>query len=337
MSWNLITDDWRLKLLAVGLAVLLLGAVAFSQNPPTSKTMQVNIVYPAIPAGLIVINPPTKVTVTVSGLADTISSVTPSSVVASFDLSKATPGQSVKVNLVVKSLVLNVTVVNPPPPQALDIDQRASVTLPVVVRTPRVTPGWQVTKAEARCPTAPPPCSVTFDGPVSMQTNAKGESNLKAYADFTNPVENSTYDQPTQPVVLEQNGLALDMTKLAANTLPHASIDTNTVSIHIEAKAGTTSRQVVLIDSPPSNPPPTCYRITDIKVDPPSVVITATPDVLAGITTITLPGMDLSKASPPVAAFKVTIPYPANVSGLTGTTRVAYSIAQNPNCTPPSQ
>ncbi len=41
---NLITDDWRLKLLAVGLAVLMLGAVAFAQNPPTTKSFTVPIV-----------------------------------------------------------------------------------------------------------------------------------------------------------------------------------------------------------------------------------------------------------------------------------------------------
>lgn len=333
MSWNLITDDWRLKLLAVGLSVVLLGAVAFSQNPPTSKTITKTIDY-TVPPGLIVINPPKTTTVVVTGLADTISAVTSSSVAASFDLTRATPGQSVKVNLAVRSLVSGVSVQNPIVPQALYIDQRASVTLPVSVRTSRVTPGWQVTKAEARCPTAP--CSVTFDGPVSMETNAKGETNLKAFADFTSPVENSSYDVLTQPIVLEQNGITLDLAKVRANTVQQATLDTTTAAIHIEAKTGTTSRQVVLIDAPPSNPPPTCYRITDIKVDPPSVTITGTPDVLAGITTITLPGVDLSKASPPVAAFKVTITYPPNVSGLTGTTRVAYSLVQNPNCTTPS-
>ena len=33
MSW--VTESWRLKLLAIGLSVLMLGAVAFAQNPPT--------------------------------------------------------------------------------------------------------------------------------------------------------------------------------------------------------------------------------------------------------------------------------------------------------------
>jgi YbbR domain-containing protein len=326
VSW--ITDDWRLKLLALGLAVLMLGAVAFSQNPPTSKTFTKNIdIIGAGPAGLVVINPPTKTTVTVTGLADTILSVTSSSVVASIDVSKATPGPSVKVNLVVRALVAGVTVVNPILPEALNINQRAQVTLPVLVRTPRVTPGWQITKAEARCPATP--CSVIFDGPTSLETN------LKAYADFTSPVENSSYDVLTQPVLLEQNGAPVELVKLSATMVPAPTLDISTVSIHVEAKTGTTSRQVVLIDSPPSQPPPTCYRVTNVTVDPISVVLTGPPDVLARISTIALPGVDLS-AKTSDASFKVTIPYPELVNGSAATARVTYSISKNPSCAPPS-
>jgi len=60
---NLITDDWRLKLLAIGLAVLMLGAVAFSQNPPTTKSFTVPISY-QVGADLVLINPPFTTTVT---------------------------------------------------------------------------------------------------------------------------------------------------------------------------------------------------------------------------------------------------------------------------------
>ena len=326
MSW--ITDDWRLKLLALGLAVLMLGAVAFSQNPPTSKTFTKNIdIIGAGPAGLMVINPPTKTTVTVTGLADTISLVTSSSVVASIDISKATPGPNVKVNLVVKSLVLGVTVVNPVIPEALNIDQRVPFKLLVTVRTPRVTPGWQINNAQARCQTSP--CSVIFDGPASL------ESNLKAYADFTSPVENSSYDVLTQPVVLEQNGATLDLTKLAATIVPAPTLDIATVAIHIDAKTGTTTRQVVLIDSPPVHAPPTCYRVTNVAVDPITVVLTGPPDVLAKITTITLPGLDLSTATSDTT-LSVAVPYPDGVGGSAGTAKVTYSISKNPNCTSPT-
>ena len=322
MSW--ITDDWRLKLLAVGLAVLMLGAVAFSQNPPTSRTMQVGIAY-TVPSGLILVNPPTRTSVTVSGLADLVSAANSSNVVATADISKVEPGTSVRVNLVPKTVIPNISIATTP--VVLNIDQRAVVKLSVVVRTPKGTaPGWQVTKTEARCPDAP--CAVSFDGPVSR------EANLKAYADFPVPVDGS-YDFPSQKVLLEQNGTPLDLDKLVSGTQPSASLDITSVNIHIEAKSGTTSRQVALVDSPPSNTPPNCYRVTNIAVDPISVVLTGPPDVLATVTRITLPAVDLSGRTSD-ATFQVTIPFPSGVTGSAPKAKVTYSISQNPNCATPS-
>jgi YbbR domain-containing protein len=324
MSW--ITDDWKLKILALGLAALMLGAVAFSQNPPTTKTFTKSIDYSSLPSNLIIINPPARTTVTVTGVADLISSVTSSSVVASVDLSKATPGPNVNANLVAKSLVTGVSVQNPVVPIALNIDQRAKIQLTVTVRTPNVVPGWEVNQQAtyALCPNNP--CSVQFDGPVSWETN------LKAYVDFTNPIQFATDDVPTQPVVLEQNGAPLDLTR---PTLPKAGLDITTVAIHIEAKTGTTTRQVVLIDSPPVNPPPACYHVTGITIDPIAVVVTGTPEALSGITTITLPAVDLSGHTSS-ATFQATIPVPPGVSASVAKAKVTYSISFNPACATPS-
>lgn len=320
MSW--ITDDWRLKLLALGLSILMLGAVAFSQNPPKVRTIQgVSIAY-TVPADLVVINPPSKTTVSVTGLADIIASVTDSSLVATIDLTKAAPGTNVSVNLVAKSLDSRVTVLNPRVPVALTIDRRASIKLPVTARTPRVTPGWQVTKAEARCPDSP--CMVTFDGPASWETN------LKVYADFLAPVQNSTYEALTQPIVLFQNGIPLDLTR---HTIPEAGLDISTVTIHIEAKTGSSTRQVVLIDSPPSHGPKPGYRVTNIVIDPITVVITGTDAVLAKINTIALPPLDLSSYTSDIT-FRVTIAYPNGVSSSVAVARVTYSISPNPNVQP---
>ena len=324
MSW--ITEDWRLKLLALGLAVLMLGALAFSQNPPTSKTLQLGIAYTGLPTGLIVINPPTKTTVNVTGLADLVSAANAGNIQVTADLSKASSGTSVKVNLVATSVVSGVSVQTTP--VVLNIDQRAAIRLTVNVRTPKgAAPGWQITKVEALCPSSP--CSVTFDGPVSW------EANMKAYADYTAPVSSATVEYPSAPVVLERNDIPLDLSKPSSATSPQANLDINTASIHIEAKAGTTSRQVVLVDSPPSSPPPACYRITGIVIDPETVIVTGPPDALSNITTIALPAVDLSHSTS-TTTFKVTIPYPDAVNGLVGTARVTYSIAQNPNCPSPS-
>lgn len=328
MSW--VTESWRLKLLAFVLAVLMLGAVAFSQNPPTSRTFQqVPIVYTgtgpgAVPPDLILINPPTTTKVTITGLADTISSVTTGSIVASFDFTKVAAGPSAKVNLMVKSLINGVQIQDPSVPIALNIDTRKSTTLPVEVRAPNVTAGWQVTLTQARCSSTP--CAVTFTGPKTL------EDNLHAYADFLGPVENISYDILSQPVVLVQkDGSTVDLSKL--KTQPAATLDTTVVAIHIEAKTGTTSRQVVLIDAPPAHGPPPGYRVTDIKIEPLSVVISGSADALSKLTTITLPPVDLS-SNTSNTSFTITIPYPGGISGSTATARLTYFISANPNTQP---
>ena len=75
MNW--VTESWRLQLLALGLSALMLGAVAFAQNPPTFRTITVSQIQYTVPDNLIVINAPTKTTVRVTGLADAIQSMNP--------------------------------------------------------------------------------------------------------------------------------------------------------------------------------------------------------------------------------------------------------------------
>lgn len=324
MSW--ITDDWRLKLLAAGLAVLMLGAVAFSQNPPTSIPLKVGIIY-TVPPGLILINPPKQTTVTVQGLADLVSAANSVNTVATADVSKAaSTGPSVKVNLVGKSVINGLSV--QATPISLNIDTRSVVQLAVVARTPRgAALGWQITKQEAQCAGPPPPCTVTFDGPASWQEN------LKAYADYPVPVAGSPNDLPSVPVVWEQNGTPIDLT---IYTVPKVGLNINTVTIHVEAKSGTTSRQVTLIDAPPSNLPPTCYRVTNIAIDPSSIVISGPSDAVPNITTITLPAVDLSQHTSD-STFRIAIPaLPTGVTATAATARVTYSISKNPSCAPPS-
>ena len=321
---NLITEDWRLKLLALGLAVLMLGAVAFSQNPVTQKVLRdVSIAYTVSP-DIIVIDPPTKTNVTVKGLADTLLTVNSRNVAASFDLSKASPGPNTHVNLIVRSLIANVQVQDPMVPYVLNIDSLKAVSLAVDVRlTARPVPGWLVTKKEAQCPNAP--CKVVFTGPASWETN------LVAYAEFTGPVQQDRQDVLSIGVQLAQNGQALDLSR---STLPALNVDPSTVAIHIEAKTGTTSRQVVLVDAPPTRGPAPGYRITDVKVDPVTVVISGAPELLATITMISLPAVDLAGATS-TRTFQTPIPYRDGITGSAAVARVTYTISANPAVSPP--
>jgi YbbR domain-containing protein len=323
VSW--VTESWRLKLLAIGLSVLMLGAVAFAQNPPTFKTLTASITYAPIPDNLIVINGPTKTTVRVTGLADAIQTVNASSLTANFDLSKATPGPAVKINLTVKSAdPTRISVANPSVPFVLDIEPRKTIALTVQVRYPRVAPGWVVTKADAACPNSP--CIVNFEGPADWETK------LSAYADFTAPVQNDKTVAPNIPVNLENNGIPLDVASFLRTT-PNSSLSPSAVEVQITAKTSTTSKQVVLIDSPPTHGPPSGYRVTAISISPITVVISGRADILSKITTVALPAVDLSSNTSDVT-FRIPITYPAGVTGPAQTARVTYSISANPSAQP---
>jgi YbbR domain-containing protein len=332
VSWNLITSEWRLKLLALGLAALMLGAVAFSQNPPTYKDLTVPIVYPNIPSDIqiVAINPPVTARVRVTALADVLQTVTPLSVAATIDLTKVSAGGDQHVNLNVKSVDSRVKVQNPVVPYVLNIDKRVPLKLDVHVRTPRVTPGWAVSTSNtyAVCPGAPAgtACQATFTGPASY------EANLAAYVDYTSPVEQNRSDVPNQPVYLEQgnSGQRFD---LGRSTVPQMTLDPLNVTVHVEATTTTSYRQVTLIDAPYTRPPAQGYRVTNVTVTPITIVISGRPDALARITTITLPQIDLGGRTSDYTA-TVQIPYPDGTDGPVKTAKVTYSIAANPNATP---
>ena len=319
MSW--ITADWKLKLLALGLSVLMLGAVAFSQNPPTSRTMQVGINY-SVPPGLILINPPKTTSVTVNGPADLVSAANPFNTAATADLAKAKTGTGVNVNLVGKSAISGISIQTTP--VILNIDARNVLQLGVAVRlTQGTAAGWLITKQEAQCPGTP--CTVTFDGPASWQKN------LKAYADYPLLVSGSPNNFGSAPVLLVQNATTLD---LRTYTVPQMSLDIPTVSILIEATSNTTSRQVTLVDAQPVNPQPNCYDITNVTVAPVTIVLSGPSGAVPNATTLTLPGVDLSGHTSD-STFRVAITplLPPGVTATAASAQVTYSISRRPNCT----
>ena len=329
MSW--VTESWRLKLLAIGLSVLMLGAVAFAQNPSTFKTLTVStILYNNLALNLVVINAPTKVTVRVNGLADTLQSVTASSLTASFNLLKVSPGPAVKANLIVTSVSSDVTVQTPSIPFALDIDRRATAPLTVQVRPPRMAQGWGFTKAQAQC--GPIPCVVNFEGPVSWETDSRGQPNLKAYVEVPTLIAGDNNTFSNLPVALEQGGTLVDTTSFA-KTVPESGLDQPSVGVLVLAKTSTTSKQVVFAVPQPTHQPPAGYYLSGIAFNPTFVVISGRADVLIGVKSVTLPAADLSGRTS-TFTISVAIPYPAGVTGPQQPVRVTYSISRLPTAQP---
>ncbi len=324
MSW--ITDDWRLKLLALGLAILLLGAVAFSQNPPTRGSLVVGLNYDTA-AGISILNPPSKTTLIYNGLADAISQVSTANLTATVDASHAQPGTGVRLNVIASTSVPGVNVQNPPP-IVVNIDTRAIDNLQVEVKA-NAAQNFQVEEATASCGGVTP-CVVQFDGPKSWE-DAVG---LKAEIIYSPAVNITDIQQPSQPIVLYTNSGPFDVNRV---TQPSWSLTPSQADIHITAKPGVTSNTVVLVDAPPSNGPPAGYRITNISISPATVIVTGDPSVLARNPRITLSAVDLSSATGTVT-IQVTIPYPDGITPLNGiqTAKITYTIQKNPSVTPAS-
>lgn len=321
MSWKLITDDWRLKLLALGLAILMLGAVAFSQNPPTSRTLTKGLTYNVGTNPVVLINPPSKIPLTITGLADLIAIVTPDNIIATVDASHAKPGSGVKLDVTVSSTIGGVKV-QQPAPIVLDIDSLQSKELQVQVNA-RAGPGWSITKSTALCPSSP--CIVHFSGPVGW------EKNMTASVAYPNLVQASSGDSLNQPIQLQNSNGVLDLA--TCHTQPCVTLDTLAASVHVEAVAGSTSSTVALLDAPPSHGPANGYRITAVAITPNTVTISGDPVALGRVRNVMLPSVDLTGRTSD-ATFTVAIPYPDGISGSVATATVKYSISANPNASP---
>ena len=329
MSWKLVTDDWRLKLLALSLAVLMLGAVAFSQNPPTTKSLTVGLNY-TVPPNTVLINPPTKTTVTYSGLADVISHVDSSNLIASVDASRALPGTAVRLNVKATSLIPNVSVQNPPP-IAVNVDTLQTRQVPLTINVTTAA-GWGVSKKTALCPVNE--CtSVNFTGPISWETNFAASV---TYPGVIGPATGCgvlacTVTQFNQPILLRNANGSLDLS--AVRTIPAPTLDPVSVTLRVDAVAGVTSSTVPLVIAAPSQPPPQGFWITGVTITPATVVISGDPGVLGRIQRITLPGVDLSKSTSD-ATFQISIPYPNGTSGPVPLATAVYSISRNPQVSP---
>lgn len=322
MSW--ITEDWRLKLLAVGLAVVMLGAVAFSQNPPTSKTLSVRLNYRLPPnPEFIITNGPANVSVTIRGLAAALTSVGRDNITAFADAAHAAPGAAVKLNVTAQAPGVNGISIDQPPPIVVNIDHLQTVEVPVSV-TFRQANGWTVDKVIPQCRPNPDPCHVHFSGPASWETG------LQASVNFTTIINFNSQDSGNWQVNMANSAGPIN---LSQPTYPPLSLDFYSVAVHVEAHFGSTSRTVALIAAAPAQPPPAQYEITGVTISPNTVNISGDPAVLGNISSITLPAIDLSAARATVKV-TVTIPYPDNVSGTLAQAQVTYTIQRNPNVTP---
>ncbi len=319
MSW--LTNYWRLKLLAVGLAVVLVFAVGYSQYPIQTVTVDAKVNYNnEPPVGLVVNGPPVTTKAAISGLASDVRSAI---VTVDVDLSKLKEGTAVVVSPTAYVSGLGVTIQSVAP-LTLKVEQLAAVNLDIQVRATFAN-GWQLNKAQAECGTQGQACQAVVSGPASIMQG------LGAYVVVDEPIA-STDRSVGGNVRFVRNSSEVDLTKILA--FPAVTWTPTTVIAHVTATHGTETIQVALVDAPPSAPPPPGYHVTAVIINPQLITITGSPETLAGITSITLQAVSLSGyTSDHTFTLNIVAPDPSIQLSVKKAT-VTYKITPNPAVSP---
>ncbi|HEX4214894.1 MAG TPA: CdaR family protein [Candidatus Dormibacteraeota bacterium] len=262
MSW--LVGNWRLKLLSLVLALALLAAVAFSENPPSVKTVSVGLSYQNLPTSLVVIDPPQSVPVTVAGLAESVRQFQRQTQVgAVVDLTGATSGDHTY-QAEVSGATDGVTVETPRIPLHLRLDSLVTRQLPIRVHVTDINASLGISLVSsgtyATCGNDAEACQVTVTAPASLLNG------LSAYVEFDLPISSAgTERAPYLPVHFERGGRQVDLATV--RTLPQINFAPTRATARVETQGGVFTKQVA-ITLQATGQPACGYTIQSLSISP---------------------------------------------------------------------
>jgi hypothetical protein len=337
-------SNWRLKLLALGLALGLLGAVAFSENPVSVTSVSAAVDYDNKDPAIVVINPMLRTTVNVFGVStvvDPLKANFPNGVRFHVDLRNITqPVAQRTIFATPKTLPSGVSWNGDQVPITVGIDALGSKTFTdgIEVRTPFVTPGFKVLfdKDAQGKPQTYASCATQQVCPVKVTAPATVLNGLTAFVLIGGPdnqLSGTSVESPTQPVRFEQNGRAIDLAKF--NSLPLPIVDPSIVNVHVTMQQSQVTRQAAIKVNVTGRP--ACgYGITSIGFTPDAfVTITGAADKVAKIDSITLgQSIDVTNATASLRSQQAvpTDGFTANPAQVT----VVVSISRQVDCSAPT-
>jgi YbbR domain-containing protein len=315
-----ITANWQLKLLSVLLSMGLLSVVAFEQNPVKSVTVKASVSYQNI-GNRMLIDPVTKVDVTIFGTSAQLQNFGSTTVIVPVDLAKVPNGQHQLVAHPSIPGASGVAALQNNIPITVDLDDRDDTSISIEVRV-SYAPGWEQT------PDKPPtidPSSVALSLPAGMV--GSGADQLKAFV-AVGPLQG---DQliPGLPIQFEKGGKPFKF----PNTAPSSAFSPTDAKVQVFARKPVVTRQVTLIETP-SGQPASGYRVSGVQISPLYVTVTGPADMLQSLDSITLPAQGIPSNATSDVSFRVQVPFPNGVSSDTKIAVVTVNISQNPAVQP---
>jgi YbbR domain-containing protein len=329
LGW--IVTNWRLKLLALVLAIGLLSGVAFSENPPTFDTVSVRVEYRNLPQDLVITNPTTGVEVPVAGFRNDVQRYKQSSAGVTIDLRDARAGANqtyvARPRLDLPGLTFRTASI----PISLNIEPIETQKLDIEVRTKNRAPGIAVVpdKTYATCGNANDRCQVAVMGPASVVDN------LKAFVDYDVPINTAvTGSSPNQPVKFEVRGEPFDLSK-GPRTIPQISWAPEVVTVLVTTQGGSQTKTVPV--SVRALGTQACgYQIASVDVQPSMVTVNGPVDAVSRVSSVSMDPIVLSGLTSSQHLVKSVSSGSSSVSVDPQQVFVSVNVSQSFTCTAPT-
>jgi len=323
-----ITTNWRLKLLSLVLSLGLVGAVAFSANPPTFDTASVRVQYVNLAPDLVLMNPPTSIDVPVAGLRDAVSKYKATAAGVSVNLTNAKPGPNQAFAVTPKIDVPGVTARSGVGRIRLTIEPLFTRQLDIEVRTPKAAAGVVVIpeKTYATCGNSNDRCQVTVIAATSVVNS------LKAYVDYNVSLTSANpLISPNETIKFESNGHQIDMAK-DVKSLPAPSWTPDRVTVQVATHGGSLTRTVGL-GVRVTGAQACGYLITGIDVQPQDFVnVTGPIDLVTKLTTLPVDPIDVSGLTASTTVTRRVTTGSNQITADLSTIRVTVGIGQAFSC-----
>ncbi|MGD1053655.1 MAG: CdaR family protein [Candidatus Dormibacteria bacterium] len=320
-----VARNWRLKLLALVLAIFSWAGVVLATNPPGTRSISVPVPQPpspevSLPAGYLLTQTIPNLTVEITGTEDHLDSFSRDSlqVTVDYDAIKAVGDHvptTVRLPVKIANSDPNIDLDDPPTSLEASVDSSGTASVPVVVAVSHVSPpGYQDD------PEVASPAAVTATGPeheligIVIKTEPIDLSNQRANFDASNI---AVYPYSSQGRLLSDVNLTPASVNVAITVV---GVDTSrTSSVVLGDITGAATGTQVLVDS----------------YTPLTVTLTGSQDTINGasLATVTTGGIDIAGQVGTVT-YKLPIQTPTGITADPSTVSVTITVTVVPTPTP---
>ena len=317
--------NWRLKLLALVLAIFSWAGVVLATNPPGTRAVSLPVPQPpspdvSLPAGYLLTQPIPNLTVDISGTEDHLNAFSRSSlqVTVDYDAIRAV-GQNVpaavRLPVTITNTDPNIELDDPPTSVGAQVDSSGSASEPVQVVVSHAPPaGYQNNPGVAT------PATVTATGP---------EHELVGIVIRTKPI-----DLSNQRANFGGTGILLYPYSAQGRYLSDVNLNPATVNVAVTVVGLDTTRTSSVVLGAITGTASGAF-ISAITYSPMTVTLTGSQDIINGasLATVTTGGIDVAGQTGTVT-YKVPIETPTGISASTATATVTITVSLIPTPTP---